>query len=138
MKFIKCLFVLFGYSVMFALMFGAWQTPGAQTAGDTTLTGKWKFNSRSTMVLTETTGSVAGTFVESTGGEACPVTGTDTNGIVNLKVSCKTYRYNLKLEGLASLDNNNVRGKSLQNDIVPGDFTMERIICWLPEGCTNG
>ena len=135
MKFVKCLVI---YSVMFVLMFGAWQTLSAQSAGNTTLTGTWKFNNRSKMVLTENTGNVTGTFQESTGGEACPVTGTDANGIVNLKVSCKTYRYDLKLEGLAKLDNNEVYGKSLQNDIVPGEFTMERIICFLPEGCTNG
>jgi hypothetical protein len=130
MKFAKCLVIL--------MLFGSVQTLAAQSAGDTTLTGKWKFNNRSTMVLTETAGSVTGTWQDAVGSEACPVTGTDTNGIVNLHVACKTYRYDLKLEGLASLNNNMVRGKSLQNDLVPGDFMMERIICFLPEGCTNG
>ena len=135
MRLVKCLVI---YSVTFALMFGAWQTLGAQSNGNTTLTGKWKYNNRSTMVLTETTDNVTGTWQEAVGGEACPVTGTDHNGIVDLHVTCRSYRYDLKLEGLASLDNNEVHGKTLQNGIVPGEFTMERIICLLPEGCTNG
>jgi hypothetical protein len=111
----------------------------AQNAGDTTLTGKWDFrlgtNLPNRMELTDDKSLVTGTYAR-TIKEVCPVTGTDNNGIINLKVICAD-KYHFTLEGIESLTDQTAHGTYLVNGRVSGNFTMERVTCFLPEGCKN-
>jgi hypothetical protein len=128
------------YSVMFILMFGAWQTLSAQTSD---ISGKWKATwlsggTPNTITLTEKNGTVYGTFtaerytarpgVE----DACPLTGTHVGGRISLHATCPNW--DISLDGTLT-DDSTIEGGYVAYGNSVGKFRMEKVTCWLPEGC---
>lgn len=141
-KILKILNVLAAFSVMIILMFGAWQTlPAAQTTSSVTDTWKisWvnlegNIGAPNTMKLTETMGRISGTY-KADDGSACPVDGTTSEG-VSLLINCS--QFSIKLEGKLGEDGT-INGNYIYfvRTASTGTFKMEKITCWLPEGCKS-
>lgn len=99
------------------------------------LTGKWKVTwlnggTPNKLQLTDTDGNITGTFAAD-GGDSCVVAGTTSAGIVSLQVTCA--KFNIQMKG--QLKEMDVTGNYVAYGNVSGEFKMEKIICWLPEGC---
>ncbi len=115
----------------------------AQKNGDNlpkpNLNGKWTIHwfvdgkeagTRNTINLTETNGTFSGSFLADSG-ESCPVTGTLDNAKAVLQVSCAKFA--ISLDGL--LKGNEIDGDYTAYGNSHGSFRMEKLTCWLPEGC---
>jgi hypothetical protein len=115
----------------------------AQQNGDNlpqpNLNGKWTLRwflgdkeagTRNTIQLTETNGAFSGNFLADSG-ESCPITGTLENSKAVLHVTCA--KFSISLDGL--LKGNEIDGDFTAYGNSHGIFRMEKLTCWLPEGC---
>jgi hypothetical protein len=150
MQIIKAIAV---YSVMFILMFGAWQTLSAQKPPVTPdLTGRWGVTyvthegggTRPSVYITlfvstataeHPMDELSGIYRDDTG-NICPVKGGALATAFNLTAVCPKDQ--IEFNGAIQPDGT-ITGtyKYLYVGLDQGTFKMEKIICWLPEGCSG-
>ncbi len=136
------------------LMLLAFTLPGICNAQTTNLAGKWRITwldngkpagKPNTLNLTEKTigvtlATLSGTFIADNG-EQCTVSGTksnDANRQFDMKISCATW--SISITGTIAVDGQQIKGGYIvhyPSGPSLGDYVMDKIICMLPEGCSN-
>jgi hypothetical protein len=113
------------------------QTTSAQTSDPihSSLTGNWRITwlkggTPNKIKLTDSDGAITGTFAEDVG-ESCPVTGSYASGTITLQVTCAKFTVQMK----GQLKDLEVTGNYVAYGNATGEFKMEKLACWLPEGC---
>jgi hypothetical protein len=124
------------------LTLGASATLNAQTISaqpndptHSSLTGNWRITwlnggTPNKIQLADSDGAISGTFAKDSG-ESCPVTGSYTSGTITLQVTCT--KFTVQMKGM--LKDLEVTGNYVAYGKVAGEFKMEKLTCWLPEGC---
>ncbi len=112
---------------------------GIAQAQTTDLTGKWKIawlsgGCPNTILLAQHPHHVDGAYTTCSQ-EACPISGTIVNNSVTLTLKCQ--KFDIKLEGALSSDQQTIDGTYFAYGNSSGKFKMDRIVCMLPEGCGN-
>jgi hypothetical protein len=149
-KILKVLNVLTAYTVMFIFMWGAWQTlPAcAQTTSTVTpdLSGRWGVTYEggserpgvhitlfvSTATAEHPMDELSGIYKDDTG-SICPVKGGAFGNVFNLTVVCSKDQ--IEFNGTIQPDGNIITGTYKMGMESGRTFKMEKISCWLPEGC---
>jgi hypothetical protein len=136
-----------------ALLLVVFTLPAISHAQATSLAGKWKItwldNGKpsgvpGTITLTETDyttlGSLSGKYIADNG-EQCTVSGQKSNDSarqLDMKIQCATWR--IAITGTIAVDGQQIKGGVIffrPSGPDLGDYVMDKIVCMLPEGCTN-
>ncbi|MGD0681616.1 MAG: hypothetical protein ABR990_06155 [Terracidiphilus sp.] len=140
-----------GWIVVMLLTFTLPVICNAQT---TNLAGKWRITwlasgksvgKPNTINLTESStggklANLSGTFIADDG-EKCTVSGmksNDSDRQLDMKISCNTW--SISITGTVAVDGQQINGGYIIHHTSGpslGDYVMDKIICMLPEGCSN-